>query len=183
MTTSFKLDTREVDRVLASLGSTMPRVITQALNRTIRGVKTVMKREVSKDIGIKVGVVAEGMKITKANVGRPQATLTVRGKRIPLIKLGAKGKEPSRGKGRGVTYRLGGKRRRIPSAFIATMPSGHRGVFKRVRRMRLPITELHGPSIVHVFQKHFGKGRARAAEQLPKEIGSAIRKAASKGAS
>ena len=173
----FKLDTREVDRALASLGKKAPRIISMSLNRTIRGVQTVMKRAIAKDIGIKVGVVAEGMKITKARSSRTRAILRVTGKRIPLIKLKAKAT-----KKRGVTYRLGGQRRRRPHAFIATMPGGHEGVFKRAQRTRLPITELHGPSIVHVFQKHLPKGYARAKEQLPKEIASAIRKAAARGA-
>ena len=170
-TVSFILDTRDVDRELASLGKQVPRIVARSLNRTNKGFQTVMKRPVARDVGVKVGTISKLMKTGKASPGRPRATTTVRDKRIPLIQLAARQTR------RGVTYRSGGKRRRIPHGFIATMPTGHEGVFVRRRRARLPIRELFAASILKVFRRHLPKGRARVAAQLPKEIRAGIKQA------
>ena len=79
-------------------------------------------------------------------------------KRIPLIRWNA------RQVGRGVSYRLKGGRGRHPNAFIAAMRSGHRGVFVRGTTRGLPIKELFGPSLGHVFQKYRPEGEARVEE-------------------
>jgi hypothetical protein len=79
-----------------------------------------------------------------------------------------------------VTARLPTGLGKYPQAFIATMRSGHRGVFMRVgassrrsagaRSANLPITELHGPSIPLVFGKHLAAGLARGEAQLRKNL-------------
>ena len=51
----------------------------------------------------------------------------------------------------GVATRAWGRPQVIRSAFIATMPTGHRGVFRRSSRTRLPIRELWGPHIHGTF--------------------------------
>ena len=55
---------------------------------------------------------------------------------------------------RGVTVviRKGGSRTLIPGAFLATMKSGHVGVFTRVGKARLPIQERFGPKISNAFK-------------------------------
>ena len=103
-----------------------------------------------------------------------------RGGRIPLSRFGAKQKA------RGVSYKItkGGGRKTAEGAFLATMPTGHTGVFQRFeargapnasfggrrwkpgrrralpptlpRELRLPIVELFGPSIPHVASQHPG---------------------------
>jgi hypothetical protein len=125
----------------------------RAMNRSAISARAVGARVVAKDLGLRVGTIREQIKISRATVVDLTVTLSVRGRRIPLIEFSASGKEPSRGKGRGVSYRLGGQRRRIPTAFIATMKSGHRGVFRRILRGRLPIVELLGPSIAVAFSR------------------------------
>jgi hypothetical protein len=47
---------------------------------------------------------------------------------------------------------------------------GHRGVFARKGSKRLPIVELKGPSLPHVFVKHGAVGIERAQEQFVKEL-------------
>ena len=79
--------------------------------------------------------------------GNSEAVVFARGKRIPIMAMKAKQTR------KGVTYRSQGKRKLIPSAFIATMPSGHRSVYKRKGKPRLPIAKLYGPSIPKVFVK------------------------------
>lgn len=52
----------------------------------------------------------------------------------------------------GVTVQIkAGQNAAIPHAFIATMKSGHRGVFIRTSKKRLPIRELYTSKIVNVF--------------------------------
>lgn len=51
----------------------------------------------------------------------------------------------------GVSVRLGGKTRRLKSAFIATMKSGHEGVFRRRGKGRLPIRELWAPRLSNMM--------------------------------
>jgi len=92
-------------------------------------------------------------------------------KRISLMKFHAKGPIPTRGKGRGVTYRLNGGKGRLAHAFIATMESGHQGVFERSpgkfmrkSKTRQAIHEKYGPSIGQVFRKFRPVGLARALE-------------------
>ena len=104
----------------------------RAMNRAITQGWTVMSREIARDTGLRVGVVRDAMPISQATLARAEATFKAGLQRIPLIDFKAKGPEPSRGKGRGVSYRLPTGRGRLPSGFIATMKSGHRGVFARV---------------------------------------------------
>jgi hypothetical protein len=96
--------------------------------------------------------------------------LEITGNRIPLIDFAARGPEPSRGRGRGVSYRLPGGRSRDPHAFIATMPSGHRGVFKRTGKERNPIIQSHGPSLVNVFRNKLDFGAERAKAALEEQV-------------
>ena len=78
-------------------------------------------------------------------------------KRIPLFDFGARQTK------RGVSYNLGG-RKTLAGAFIATMPTGHEGVFMRKGANRLPIQERFGPSLGHVFAKYRPLGVARVQE-------------------
>lgn len=177
---TFSLDTREVERELAELGKRAPRIAVASLNRTAGKVRTFLKREIAKDTGLKQGDVNKQMSIRKASAGDPRAVVVITGKGTPLIQMGARGPEPSRGKGSGVTYRFGGQTRRVPSAFIATMPrSGHRGVFKREPwskhkrtppRHDLPIRQLFGPSVVTIAKRHMDKARTNAQAWLVAEI-------------
>jgi len=106
----------------------------------------------------------------EASASRPEASLGASIKRIPLMKFNAKGPVPSRGRGRGVTYRLRGGRGRVENAFIATMKSGHVGVFRRAGKARLGIVELFGPSLGQVFKKFRPAGLARAWEVFQKNF-------------
>lgn len=175
------IDSSDVARVATKLlkyGEKMDRVQVRAINRAIGSARTVMVRAAAADTGLKASVVRDAMILREATVGRPQADLRASAKRIPLINFGATGPEPSRGKGHGVSYRLGAAgRNRLEQAFIATTGSSHRGVFQRIVASRsrkgmaspspgLPIVELKGPSLWHVFDKFKPLGEARAREVL-----------------
>lgn len=169
-TVRLEFSTRQFSRAAARLRENARPACARALNRSVVTTKTHMAREVSKDTGIKVGTSKDAMAIENATITRLLARVTIRGKRIPLIDFRAKGPEPSRGKGRGVTARLVGGAGRYPRAFIATMKSGKRGVFERVGRARLKIRELRGPSLVKVFEKHSEGGVEVGQKSLVKNL-------------
>lgn len=161
-----------IDRLVANA----PYAIARALNRSIASAKTVMVREIASDMDLAAGDVRDRIGVVEASApDRLRATLTAIPTRIPLIAFHARGPEPSRGRGRGVTARLPGGAGTYAHAFIASMASGHRGVFQRVGTRRLPIRELQGPSVLHVFVKHVAVGLARGEEQLVKNLQSELR--------
>jgi len=154
------------EAVLADFRAYPKRVQTAAvrsLNRGINSARTVMVREIAKDTGLRSGDVTKALRLRLATAAQPEAALAASLKRIPVIQFRATGPEPSRGKGRGVKAKVSGSTR-YPHAFIATMPTGHRGVFARRRTARLPIKELFGPSLGRVFAKYRPIGLARAVE-------------------
>jgi len=127
----------------------------RALNKTAAQVKTNAARQI-RDVGyqLKVGTIKRALTINKASAGKLTATVIASGRPIPLMQYGA------RQTAKGVSVSVLNGRKVIQQAFIATMPSGHTGVFIRtgnthkkvVKRGRvqwsgLPIKELFGPSV------------------------------------
>jgi hypothetical protein len=157
---------------IANLRSKFPNAVRRALKRAGTSGKAEMSKLISADTGLASKGVKNAIRINL--VGDSAIQLEVTGSRIPLINFQARGPEPSRGRGRGVSYRLPGGRARAPNAFIATMPSGHRGVFQREGKRRLGIFELKGPSLVEVFTKFLPQGAARAQEALVTNLRSEI---------
>ncbi len=146
----------------------VPRAMVRAMNRAIASGRTAIVREMARDTGLKAKDIRDAIVMREATIGRPVASISASLKRLPLIKFGAKGPEPSRGRGRGVSYRLPSGKGRLANAFIATMGSGHRGVFIRKSlgpgTKRLPIRELFGPSLGKVFNKFRELGIKRTEE-------------------
>lgn len=163
------LDLREFETRLKVLKRPQAPVV-RALNRSINSAKTTVVRLVSADLGLKVSAVRDFIEVREATETTLEATIVASARRIPLITFGAKGPVPSYGRGGGVTARLKSGAGRYPHAFIATMRSGHRGVFQRRAKARLPVDQLHGPSVWQAFHKHEAEGLARAQEQLAKNL-------------
>jgi hypothetical protein len=181
--TSFLFDIRELHNELRDLGRDMPMIMARSLNRAATAGKTAMVRAAAKDSGIQVKYINREIRVDKANRTRPTVTVEVVGKRLPVIAFDAKGPEPSRGRGRGVSWRgEGGSRKRDAHAFITHVGKGqHRGVFKRLAKSRsrrgqpahspgLPIRELMGPSIPTVLEKQLPVFRSAADEALLKNL-------------
>jgi hypothetical protein len=73
--------------------------------------------------------------------------LNVSGAPVPLAEF------PHRQTAKGVSVGINvSKRTLIKSAFVATMASGHEGVFEREGKSRLPISELYSTRVTDVFQ-------------------------------
>lgn len=158
------------------------KAMVRALNRGINAARTVLVSRIAKDTALKSKDVRDALKVRQATFNKPEARIATSLKRIPLIKFGARGPEPSRGRGRGVSYRVGGSgKQRVTNAFIATMGTGHRGVFARKGTGRLPIRELQGPSIGHVFAKYRPEARGIAQEFFDRNFDRELKFQASRG--
>ncbi len=151
----FTVEDKSVEKFLDVAPKKTSIAVVRAVNRGTTAARTFAARTVSKDMGLAVGVVKKNIDMQKAS-SKTEARGILRAslRRIPLINFGARGPEPSRGRGRGVSYKIGGGRKRIKSGFITDVGSGHRGVFKRAGLDRLPIREKFGPSIGRVFDLH-----------------------------
>lgn len=164
---------------LERLGKAGRTGIARSLNRTATTIEARLARDVAKDTGLRVGVVKDEIR-RELDVDNGSVRIVAEGRRLPLIAFDARGPEPSRGKGRGVTARSFGGRKRYPHAFIATVKGplptgvvspGHRGVFqRRAGAGRLPIRQLHGPSIPHVFAKYMPAAARDAGDLLAKNL-------------
>jgi hypothetical protein len=96
-----------------------------ALNKSAVSVRAEAARLIRKRYpGFKAGEIKKSMRIVRATRERPVAKIVVKGRRTPLIAFSAK---PRR---RGVSVSIT-TRKLVRGAFIATMKSGHTGVFWR----------------------------------------------------
>jgi hypothetical protein len=157
---------RSFDLLLEDAGKAIPR----ALNKTATTARAQAAREIrATGYGIKVNEIKNAISIRRATSAELTAILRVNGRPIPLIKYGAKQTKA------GVSVAVLNGRKLIKSAFIATMPTGHKGVFLRVgsaaerslisrgslkitkgkviahRKHGLPIRELFGPAVPQAF--------------------------------
>lgn len=174
-TITVAFDTKQTQRAFDRLKEKAPKAIARALNRSIASAKTVMSREISQDLGLPVAKVKDGIRVENATPDRPIARLYASRKPVRLYAFGARQTRS------GVTAHTRG--RQYPHAFIATMQSGHVGVFRRYAgvpvRSRNPkrqgIREVMEPPIAYIFIKHVAVGLARGLEQLAKNLNSEFR--------
>lgn len=174
-TIRLQLNMKDFNRAVRRLKARAKPAIARALNRSALTTSTFMARAVSKDLGLKVGDVKKEIKTKEATTNKLVAIVMASGTQISLMKFGAKGPVPSRGRGRGVRAKLPAPGKgRYPHAFIATVRRGqtneHLGVFERKGKARLPIKKLHGPSIAHVFAKHYEPGLKAGNDAIVKNL-------------
>lgn len=179
---NLSMDASDLERAqiyLRGIKGALPKVMERSLNKAIRGVRTDTSKEIRREVTAKAKHVNRTFKIYKASAkkGILAAALESTGKRLPMIAYQARQTK------RGVSVKINrqGGRHLIPHAFIATMPSGHTGVFQREirhqdrgrfgtipvqadkredkqfakmpRKYQLPITELYSPSVPQVFKR------------------------------
>ena len=168
MQIEIRADTGPVLDRLAALGTGAPRALSRALNRTAGAGVTVTVRALAADTGMPQKDIRPKIYSTHATFDNQVARFGASIRPIPLIKLGA------RQAGLGVTWRTpGGSGGDIPHAFITMMPrSGHRGVFLRRSRKRLPIGEQTGPSLAQLLAKPalVGVVTQRVLEAMPANL-------------
>jgi len=139
---------RQIQQQLSGIPGAMPRVMPRAINRTAGPAKTQIVREMAATLQLKAKTIREKVDLKKATRSRWVAEIGINRKRIPLREFSARQTK------RGVSYKIQktGARQKIQSAFIAKMPGGHEGVYKRKGPARLPIMQLRGPSLGEAFK-------------------------------
>jgi len=137
-----------------------------AVNETARQTTSFATRLVAKDLGLKVGDVRAKMTVIRATKSNLLAIIRPSGRAIPLYAYKARQTK------RGVSATAWGKRKLYRGTFIAMMPGGHVGVFKRVGATRLPIKELFEPSIGHAFGREPTRSQIEAfiRQKLPVNV-------------
>jgi len=142
--TFSKQDMRKLQQILLAVPKEMPKVMSRSLNKTATTVRAKSAREMSKPSGLGIAVIKKAIEFEKATYKKWVARLDVFGKKIPLIHFKA------RRQGTGVAYNIGQKF--VHGGFIQTMPTGHKGVFKRKSEKRYPFRELHGPALGQLLE-------------------------------
>jgi len=147
LTLDVRADVRQVEKMLGKLeGNTGRRTIARAINDTARSAQSRSIKEVAKDINlprkfvakrfnIRGEVKAERSRITKANVGRLTADLTVYMRGIPVFQVA--NKAPPVGK-----QRKGGVKAKGGRFYKGAFYAPHWGttkVFKRTSPKRYPV--------------------------------------------
>lgn len=158
---------KKVQRELRNFPKALPKVMSRGLNRTATSARTEISRSLSKRIGLKIKDVRDKLSLQRASYSNWRSAVRISGKKIGLIKFRVRQTK------KGVTYKHGRKRVLVRHAFIATMKTGHRGVFLRKGIERLPIKEIRGPSLAQVFtgaQDDINRIQAESAAKLAKNI-------------
>jgi len=158
---------KKIQRELRAFPKALPKVMSRGLNRTATSARTEISRSLAGRIGLRIKDVRDKLSLQRATYSNWRSAVGVSGKKFGLIKFGARQTK------KGVTYRLKQKRVLIRHAFIASMKTGHRGVFLRKGAARLPIQELRGPSLAQVYtgaQDQVNRIQAESAARLAKNI-------------
>jgi Prophage minor tail protein Z (GPZ) len=126
----------------------LDRPVALALVDTAKAANAKAASAIAKHTALKVADIKPKLFYDRVTIGGPWVTYVRSSrKRWPLIDF--------RATQTGVGVRAAkpwGKAQVFPGAFIANA-GGHRGVFKRVSRKRLPIKELWGPSVHSTFKQ------------------------------
>lgn len=143
MTAEIRVDASDfvhLSRAIARLPDEIKaKAAARAMRRVTDMARTRIVRRSSERVDLPSAMV-RALTTAQFNAGGNTAEVVMRSNWIALYKLGATQTSSGvRVRGRG-SYR---------SAFIATMASGHAGVFKRSGKSRLPVRELFGPNPAH----------------------------------
>jgi hypothetical protein len=118
-------------RALRKAGATALRDMRSEASKRIRTRKRISSRYVSRALSLR--------RPSGGDINSMKWSVLVSGEPVPLVAY------PARQTAKGVSVEVNrGKRTLIKGAFIATMKSGHKGVFRRRGKARLPIDELRG---------------------------------------
>lgn len=158
MQLSVKSNVKEITAGLSRVIGNQQKAVVRALNKTAEQARTAASQEVrSAGYNIKVSAIKKSFSITRATGKNLVVVLRATGKPIAMINYSARQTKS------GVSINVKTGRQTLRHAFIATMKSGHQGVFERIgaarvkgakivkggkrKRPNTPIKELFGPSI------------------------------------
>ena len=128
MNVTVSVNDKALIDALIGLGKETERALTSALNTSARKVRTEAVKIIQQELNVKTGSATKAIKVQRAYRGSSVASLQISGWPIPMI--GYLGTTQGK-KGVSVKVKRFGKRTILKHAFIATMRSGHKGVFWR----------------------------------------------------
>ncbi len=160
-------DVANVKKMLWAVEEKVPVVLSRSINKTLDGVKTDASTEIRAVITAKKSMVDKTFKTMKSTPKFLSARFESRGRPLPLIEYSAR----QTAKGVSVQVKRQEARKVIAGTFIATMKSGHKGVFwrewhaaerkpkdkrmaysKLPKRYRLPIEQRFGPRVPDILE-------------------------------
>ncbi|MFZ7126409.1 MAG: hypothetical protein ACOWWM_09690 [Desulfobacterales bacterium] len=161
---------REIDLMLSGVRDGSHTVLRRAINKTLTGVRTDMTDAAAEELNLTKTVIRKEIKMRKASFTSLAASTWRAGRPVPLAKF-----RQTRAVKAGVSVKVKKTSRRVivRHAFMATMKSGHVGVFWRKsdrvgtgntnvatpafaglpERYRLPIRELTGPRVEDILAR------------------------------
>jgi hypothetical protein len=124
------IDVAALDAARADLGELadqLPTVLSRAVNKVGTATRGKVVDAVTEEMNLPAAQIkSRNTDLTQASPDNPEATLTISGRRIPLSYF-----EPEEAAG-GVSYEVRrGQRVTYARSFMATMKSGHEGVYRR----------------------------------------------------
>lgn len=148
MTIELHADASDFEHLARGIARLPGQIKSKAASRAMRRVMQMARTRIVKRSAERVDLTQariRALTTVQMNAGGNSADVIMRSNWIALFKLGATQTAS------GVRVRMRGSYR---SAFVATMGSGHAGVFKRQGKARLPIRELFGPNPAHDITNH-----------------------------
>lgn len=137
----FIIDSRQL-QAIKGVAPAIKRALYKAGSTALRDMRSEASKRVRARKRIKAKYVRDSLVMARPKgkaIDGAEWALKVKGDRVPLRAY------PTRQTKKGVSAQVNvGKRSLVRGAFIATMRSGHEGVFKRSGAKRLPIRELFG---------------------------------------
>jgi len=134
--------------ILSRIPKGIEKAMASAINRAAQSGRTAAVKKVRERYYIKASTIREPLKIERASPSSPMAILRAAGRVISLSKFKIRPTAPTPGKPKTVVATVvKGQGGAIQRAFVARMPAGHIGVYRRKGGPRLPIIELYGPSV------------------------------------
>jgi hypothetical protein len=144
----------DIDQALAqfeTLASNLRgQAVVRALNRVGAMAKTEASRQIRAEYKMKASDVNAAITVRRASVRSTTIEVDVVAKgrhSVPLVNFSATQTKT----GVSVTIKRSSGRKKFGGAFIATMKNGHRGVFKRRTKSRLPIDEIFTIGVPYQF--------------------------------
>ncbi len=150
---AFKLDTpaKLLAKELNDTNRKMRKAGVRALNKTATQGRNIAQREIRRTINVKASRIKKVLSVKRAANSNPMAAIRAGYRQFPVVWYN--GVRQTK-KGVSVKMRKDMPRFLFKGAFIAEMPGGHRGAFRRRGKARLPIKELKGPNPQSVFAEH-----------------------------
>lgn len=170
----IEIDQKKLESARAALSEIkggIETVLMRSINRAVSAASTQAAKGISEELNLKQSIIKQDFHTTMARVKTPTGRFRSIGKPQPLINYGARQTKT----GVSVIVKKGRPRQTIPETFIATMKSGHQGVFRRKyergtgkpignkgnmflnqparwpKEYRLPIEEMFGPRVEDIL--------------------------------